>query len=55
MATNTAENDLVLTPPEPVKVVSPDRAAGLVPLQDEQKSQLEARWTPSSMISSRRT
>ena len=39
-ATKT-ESDLVLTPPEPVRVVAPAAAAGLVPLKDEQRSKLE--------------
>jgi uncharacterized protein YaaN involved in tellurite resistance len=41
-ATGT-ETDLVLTPPTPVQAIAPARAAGLVPLQDEQKSQLDAK------------
>ncbi|WP_380878327.1 toxic anion resistance protein [Sphingomonas sp. DBB INV C78] len=43
MATTTTETEgnLVLTAPEPVKVVSPEKAAGLVPLRDEQRSALE--------------
>ncbi|HEX7872714.1 MAG TPA: toxic anion resistance protein [Sphingobium sp.] len=32
---------LTLTPPEPVKTVAPERAAGLVPIDDEKKSKLE--------------
>ncbi|NWM59944.1 toxic anion resistance protein, partial [Escherichia coli] len=45
MASETvvAEQDLVLTPPEPVKVVAPERAAGLVPVDDGKKTELEAR------------
>ncbi len=44
MATKTAEaSDLVLTPPEPVAAVAPDRASGLVPLDDGQKTALEAK------------
>ena len=35
--------ELVLTPPSPVAVVEPEKAAGLVPLDDKQKSALEAR------------
>jgi uncharacterized protein YaaN involved in tellurite resistance len=38
-----AEQDLVLTPPEPVKVVAPEKAAGLVPVDDGKKTELEAR------------
>ena len=36
-------NELKLMPPDPVPVVRPERAAGLVPVNDEQKSLLEAR------------
>ena len=45
MATNldTPERDLVLTPPEPVPTVSAERAAGLVPIDDAKKTQLDAR------------
>ena len=44
MATTTAtETDLVLTPPTPVQAIAPAKAAGLVPLKEEQKSQLEAK------------
>ena len=35
------ETDLVLTPPAPVQAIAPARASGLVPLKDEQKSQLD--------------
>jgi len=35
--------ELVLTPPAPVAVVEPEKAAGLVPLDDSQKSKLSAR------------
>jgi uncharacterized protein YaaN involved in tellurite resistance len=35
--------ELVLTPPAPVAVVEPEKAAGLVPLDDAQKSKLSAR------------
>jgi uncharacterized protein YaaN involved in tellurite resistance len=38
-----SETDLVLTPPAPVAVVAPEKAAGLVPLDNEQKSKLAAR------------
>ena len=42
MATRS-EPDLVLTAPEPVTAVAPERAAGLVPLDDKQKSALDQR------------
>ncbi|MCJ2179000.1 toxic anion resistance protein [Novosphingobium album (ex Hu et al. 2023)] len=35
--------ELKLTPPDPVPVVQPERAAGLVPVGDEQKSKLQIR------------
>ena len=41
--TMTAEQDLVLTPPEPVKAVAPAKAAGLVPVEDAKKTELETR------------
>jgi len=43
MATTATEtdNDLVLTAPAPVKVVAPEKAAGLVPLRDEQRTALD--------------
>jgi len=37
------DTDLVLTPPAPVNPVAPAKAAGLVPLKEEQRSQLDAR------------
>ncbi|MCW3836601.1 toxic anion resistance protein [Sphingomonas canadensis] len=37
------EQELVLTPPEPVAVVQPEKAAGLVPVDDAKKTELEAR------------
>ncbi len=37
------EAQLVLEPPAPVKVVNPEKAAGLVPLEDGQKSKLNQR------------
>jgi len=45
MATETAvaEQELVLTPPGPVKVVAPEKAAGLVPVDDTKKNELEKR------------
>ncbi len=42
-ATATVTDELKLTPPDPVPVVSPEKAAGLVPLSGEQKSKLEER------------
>jgi len=39
----TSDDDLVLTPPTPVKPVAPEKAAGLVPLDDAQKSALSER------------
>jgi uncharacterized protein YaaN involved in tellurite resistance len=39
----TTDHDLVLTPPAPVAVVAVAKAAGLVPLDTAQKTQLEAR------------
>ena len=44
-ATATAEPSIVLTPPTPVAVVAPGKAAGLVPLKPEQTSKLEANVT----------
>jgi uncharacterized protein YaaN involved in tellurite resistance len=41
--TETAEQDLVLTPPAPVAVVKPEKAAGLVPVEDAKKTELQAR------------
>ncbi|MGE4411542.1 MAG: toxic anion resistance protein, partial [Sphingobium sp.] len=40
MADPTQGNELKLTPPDPVPVVTPERAEGLVPVNDEQKSKL---------------
>jgi uncharacterized protein YaaN involved in tellurite resistance len=37
------ESELVLTPPAPVVAVAPEKAAGLVPLDDAQKSELSSR------------
>jgi uncharacterized protein YaaN involved in tellurite resistance len=42
-ADNKGDDELVLTPPAPVKVVVPEKAAGLVPLDDSQKSKLNLR------------
>lgn len=41
--TATLTDDLVLTPPEPLPLVTPDKAAGLVPLSGEQRSKLDER------------
>jgi uncharacterized protein YaaN involved in tellurite resistance len=41
--TVTAEPDLVLTPPEPVAVVTATKAAGLVPVDDTKRNELERR------------
>jgi uncharacterized protein YaaN involved in tellurite resistance len=38
-----SETELVLTPPSPVQVVQPEKAAGLVPLDNAQKTKLAAR------------
>ncbi|ANU07104.1 toxic anion resistance protein [Paraurantiacibacter namhicola] len=48
MATNTetvtaTKNDFDLTPPDPVPAVAPDKAAGLVPVEEEKKSKLDAK------------
>jgi uncharacterized protein YaaN involved in tellurite resistance len=39
--TTQSVNDLNLTPPEPVPVVAPEKAAGLVPVDAEKRSKLE--------------
>jgi uncharacterized protein YaaN involved in tellurite resistance len=39
--TTTDEPGLVLQAPAPVKVLAPEKAAGLVPLKDEQRTQLD--------------
>ena len=41
--TAPAEPPLVLTPPEPVPTVTTERAVGLVPVDDEKRTQLEAK------------
>ena len=41
--TETAEQELVLTPPDPVPPVSPTKAAGLVPVEDAKKTELQTR------------
>ena len=45
MATETqdATTDLVLTPPDPVPTVAPEKAVGLVPVDDSKRTQLQAR------------
>src|SRR3546814_8087580 len=40
-ATEVKEEGLVLTPPEPVTPVAKERAAGLVPIDDEKRSKLD--------------
>ena len=39
--TTATESALTLDPPQPLQTVQPEQAAGLVPLKDEQKSELE--------------
>lgn len=41
MATSAQETDIKLTAPEPVPVVAPQKAAGLVPIDDSKKSALD--------------
>ncbi len=41
--TTTQTQDMLLTPPEPVAAIAPSKAAGLVPLEDAQKTQLDAK------------
>lgn len=41
MATSAQETDIKLTAPDPVPVVAPHKAAGLVPIDDSKKSALE--------------
>lgn len=43
VTTAAAEQPLTLTPPDPVPVVAPERAAGLVPVDDGTRSKLEER------------
>jgi len=44
MTTETlVADELKLTAPDPVPVVAPEKASGLVPLQDEQRSKLDAK------------
>ncbi|PKB19404.1 uncharacterized protein YaaN involved in tellurite resistance [Novosphingobium kunmingense] len=40
---DTAAPTLTLTPPDPVPVVAPEKAVGLVPVADEKKSKLDAK------------
>ena len=44
-ATATAEPPLTLTPPDPVPAVAPERAVGLVPVEDAKRSELQTRVT----------
>jgi hypothetical protein len=41
VATQVEEPEITLTAPDPVPVVAPEKASGLVPLAEGQKSQLE--------------
>ncbi len=41
--TETATTDLVLTPPDPVPVVAPEKAVGLVPVDDTKRTELQTR------------
>ena len=43
MATKVEDVEIKLNAPDPVPAVAPEKAAGLVPLQDTQKTQLEAK------------
>jgi uncharacterized protein YaaN involved in tellurite resistance len=43
VATDQAKDELKLTPPDPVPAVKPEKAAGLVPVNEEQKSRLQVR------------
>ncbi len=43
MATQVQEAEITLTAPDPVPVVTPEKAAGLVPIDDGKKSALEAK------------
>ena len=42
-ATDTETSDLVLTPPTPVPVVSPEKAIGLVPIEDGVRTKLQTK------------
>jgi uncharacterized protein YaaN involved in tellurite resistance len=39
--TETATTDLVLTPPDPVPALAPEKAVGLVPIDDSKRTQLQ--------------
>ena len=41
--TATTDTQLVLTPPDPVPAVAPEKAVGLVPVDDAKRTQLQAR------------
>jgi len=41
--TETATTDLVLTPPDPVPALAPEKAVGLVPIDDAKRTQLQER------------
>jgi uncharacterized protein YaaN involved in tellurite resistance len=43
VATDQDTEELKLTPPDPVPAVKPEKAAGLVPVSDEEKSRLQVR------------
>jgi uncharacterized protein YaaN involved in tellurite resistance len=43
VATQVAEADITLNAPDPVPIVTPERASGLVPLKEEQTSALDAK------------
>ena len=43
MSSEAASPTITLTPPEPVPVIAPEQAAGLVPVKEEVKSQLDAK------------
>lgn len=44
LATQTLDAETItLTPPEPVKTVAPEKASGLVPIEDSKKSALDAK------------
>ena len=40
---DTETNDLVLTPPDPVPVVTPEKAIGLVPVEDDVRTKLQTK------------
>ena len=41
--TTATATEFTLTPPDPVPVVAPEKAAGLVPVTSEQKSKLDTK------------